>query len=67
MDEYSRGLTTFLTRSGTYQLQVMPFELTKAPSTSQRKVDEVLQDFLFAGVYLDEMVIFSQHMEKHIQ
>lgn len=67
MDENSKKLITFITRSGTYQFQVMPFGLMDSTATVQRMVDRILRDVLFFRAYFHYMVIFSQDIEEHIQ
>ena len=47
----------------------MPFGLTNAPAVFQALVNDVLRDMLnrFIFVYLDDILIFSQSMEEHVQ
>ena len=66
MEETSKEMSSFVTRYGTYQFEVMPFGLMNAPATFQRMRDFVLQDIFFARVYIDEVVIFSKTLEEHV-
>ena len=61
--------TTFTTMFGNYQFKVMPFGLCNAPGTFQREMNRIF--FPLIGVcmfvYIDDLVIFSQSIEDHIQ
>lgn len=60
-------MTTFVTRYGTYQFEVMPFGLMNAPATFQRMMDGVLKDLPFANAYLDDVVVFSKTISEHFE
>ena len=47
----------------------MPFRLKGAPATFQRLMTKVLGSYLyeFVMVYLDDIIIFSQTMDEHLQ
>ena len=46
----------------------MPFGLSGAPATFQRLIDTVLRDTEpFAGVYLDDIIIYSSSWEEHLK
>ena len=61
--------TTFSTIFGTFQTQVMQMGDCNAPSTSQRLMTAIFQDFLrrFVHVYLDNIFIYSQSIQEHIE
>ena len=61
--------TAFNTPLGHFEYLVMPFGLTNAPAVFQALVNDVLRDMLkrFIFVYLDDILIFSQSMEEHVQ
>ena len=45
----------------------MPFELTNAPATCQRFVNDTLREFLdvFCVCYLDDILIYSDNLQGH--
>lgn len=66
MADACKEMTTFVTKYGTYQFEVIPFGLMNAPSTFQRMMDTVLQGLSFVRVFIDEVVVFSRSIEDHI-
>ena len=64
-DEYK---TAFRTRYGHFEYLVMPFGLTNAPASFQAYANDYLRDFLdiFYIVYLDDVFIFSNTLEEHV-
>lgn len=60
-------VTTFMGNFGTFDSQVMPFGLTRTPSTFQNARDEVLKGLDIVQVYLDGIVIYSKRLEGHIE
>jgi hypothetical protein len=62
-------MTAFLTRYGLFEYNVVPFGLTNAPATWQQYINHVLHDFLdrFCTAYLDDILIYSDNEEEHIQ
>src|SRR5208282_746671 len=61
--------TAFNTRNGKYGFLVMPFGLTNAPATFQTFVNKLFRQFLneFVIVYLDDIVIYSNTLDEHLQ
>ena len=53
--------TAFRTRYGLYEFLVIPFDLTNAPATCQRFVNDTLREYLdvFCVCYLDDILIYS--------
>lgn len=69
VDERDREKTAFITPDGLYEFKVMPFGLCTAPATFQRVMDTVLAGLKWQTclVYLDDVVIFSNTFDEHLQ
>ena len=59
MAKESKSLTAFSTPKGHYEWNVLPFGLKNAPQIFQRKMDNILKDYDFIHVYVDDMLISS--------
>ena len=46
---------------------VVPFGLKNAPPYFQRRMDQILQDLPFCRCYIDDIVIWSNTLEEHLQ
>ncbi len=60
--------TAFSTTTGHWEYQVMPFGLANAPAVFQAFINDVLREMLnrFVFVYLDDILIFSDSLQEHI-
>ena len=69
MDPKDQDKTAFTTPFGLFEYTSMPLGLTGAPATFQRLMNGVMSDFLFNFllVYLDDLLIFSQSFDDHLQ
>lgn len=65
--ECCKEKTTFVCRFGTYKFEVMQFGLMNAPSTFQRMIDNLPRKLPFFRVYLDDVVVFSSDIHRHMQ
>ena len=63
----SRDLTAFVTPDGLYRYCVMPFGLQTAPAVFQRLMNKVIRGLKHVKVYLDDLVVFTNSWEEHIQ
>lgn len=61
--------TTFRTKYGHYEYQVMPFVFTNSLATFQSYINRALSDLLdiCCVVYLDDILTFSQNEEDHVR
>lgn len=61
--------TACITRYGSFEWLVMPFGLTNAPATFCTLMNQILQPYLdrFVVAYLDDIVIYSNSMEEHVE
>lgn len=56
-------------RYGAYEFLIMSFGLTNAPATFCTLTKKLFQSFLdqFAVVCLDNIIVYSQSLEEHIE
>jgi len=69
MDMKDADKTAFVTRRGIFRWRVMPFGLCNAPATFQRLMDIALSGLNFETclVYLDDVIIFGNDLDQHIE
>jgi hypothetical protein len=69
MEESSKEKTAFITEDGLYEYEVMSFGLTNAPATFQRYMDATCAGLKWQCllVYLDDIVVFSNSFDQHLQ
>ena len=70
MDEESKQYTAFTLGSmGLYECESMPFGLCNAPPTFQRLMQNCLGELnlTYCLIYLDDVIVFSEMLEEHLQ
>ncbi|GBG65339.1 hypothetical protein CBR_g50702 [Chara braunii] len=61
--------TAFRSRFGHFEFMVMSFDLTNAPATFQRAMNDIVRDILeqYVLVYLDDILVYSRTLEEHLR
>ena len=70
MDKESKQYTAFTLGSmGLYECESMPFRLCNAPPTFQRLMQNCLGELnlTYCLIYLDDVIVFSEMPEEHLQ
>ena len=69
MENNSKEKTAMISPDGLFQWKVMPFGLCNAPATFQRLMDCVLSGLKWKEclVYLDDILIFSNTWDEHLE
>ena len=64
MDPASSGKAAFVTTSGLYEWNVMPFGLTSSPSTFERLMELILAGLRFETcmIYLDDTIVYGKNL-----
>ena len=68
MNETDKEKTAFACHRGLFEFNVMPFDLSNAPAVFQERMPVVLLGCdKFAIAYLDDIMVFSETLEEHLQ
>ena len=67
LDPETKHKTSFFTKNGQYQWEVLPFGLKNSPASFLAVMNEVLKDLLNTCVivYVDNILCFSKDIETH--
>ena len=63
----SRAKIAFVTPFGKYEFLMVPFGLAQAPAYFQLLMNKVLKGLKFAITYLDDIIIFSEHINHRLE
>ena len=66
LTERAREVSAFITKNGLYECLVMPFGMKNAAGTFQRLMNIITKDLTGCVVYIDDVVIYSDDWETHI-
>lgn len=66
MAELSKQFTSFVTPYGQFEYNQVPFGLKNAPRIFQRMIRSIFSDLPFVRTFLDDILIFSQSKEEHL-
>ena len=66
--EEDKPKTAFVSKSGLYEFQFMPFGMVNAPSTFERCMETILRGLHWKTclIYLDDIIVFSETIEEHL-
>jgi len=66
MSQEAKQKTSFCTRNGLYQFNVMPFGLSNAPATFERLMELVLKGLTWSQcvVYIDDIIVFGKDFSE---
>ena len=67
IDEKSSDILAFSTQKGLFRYKVLPFGVKIAPSAFQRVMNYVLRDLEDVRCYIDDVVIFSDDWDTHME
>uniref|UniRef100_A0A3B3XS13 ribonuclease H n=1 Tax=Poecilia mexicana TaxID=48701 RepID=A0A3B3XS13_9TELE len=63
----AQEISAFITPSGLYSYNVLPFGLRNAPATFQRLMNKVVGCLDGCSVYLDDVVVYSDSWSSHME
>ena len=66
LTERGREISAFVTSSGLYEYNVLPFGMKNAPATFQRMMESVVQGLGHTHAYIDDLITKSDTWEDHI-
>ena len=66
LTERAREISAFVTPSGFYEYNVLPFGMKNAPGTFQRMIDKVIKGLNNTGAYIDDLLVWNDTWEEHL-
>lgn len=68
-EEYKQRTAFTVDPLGFYEFNKLPFGLCNSPATYQRLMENCLGDYNMSicVVYLDDLILFAENFEQHIQ
>lgn len=67
INEQDQAKTAFATDKGLFEFKVVPFGLRNAPAHFQRAISQSLNGVKGVVAYLDDILIFSQSWDQHLE
>lgn len=67
LSEHSKQFTAFITTTGCYEFNKMPFGLSIATTIFQKTLSDLLEDIEFVANFVDDLCIFSNDLDLHLQ
>ena len=67
LTDRAREISAFVTPSGLYEYNVLPFGLKNAPATFQRMIQSIVNDLPCTRAYLDDLVTASESWDSHLK
>ena len=67
LTERGREISAFVTSSGLYEYNVLPFGMKNAPATFQRMMESVVQGLEHTHAYIDDLITRSDTWEEHVK
>ena len=67
LTDRGREISAFVTPSGLYEYNVLPFGMKNSPVTFQRMINSIIQGLKDTDAYIDDLVTRSYTLEEHIE
>ena len=67
LTERAKNISAFVTPDGLWQYKVTPFGMKNSGATFQRMMNNLLHDLHGCEAYIDDVVIYSDTWEEHLQ
>ncbi len=67
LDDASKDLTTIATPFGLFKYNRLPMGINQSPDIAQEAMERVLQDIKDIEIYIDDIAVFSNDFDSHMQ